>query len=142
MLARRDPQQAAAEAGLDPLTLKSLAAGEADTVLAGCVDNLAGPDSEPGRPCTASFLACLDCVNARALPHHLPAQIAAREHLSELRKNLNPPVWEARYRRRLTQLEEIVGHYTDAEREAARTAVSAQQRRLVEELLDGRWDLR
>lgn len=141
-LAHCDPQQAAIEAGLDPQVLKSLVTGEQDTVLAGCVDNLAGPHDEPGQPCTASFMACLDCVNARALPRHLPVQIAAREHLTALRSNLDPPAWKARYDRRLTQLDEIVGHYTPAEREAARGAVTARERALVEQLVDGRWDVR
>ncbi|WP_236076417.1 hypothetical protein [Streptomyces coffeae] len=86
-IARANPEEAAAEAGFDAETLKRLLAGEQDTVLAGCVDHLAGPETPPGMPCTASFFACLQCDNARALPHQLPVQIAARDRLLATRPN-------------------------------------------------------
>jgi hypothetical protein len=140
--ARSNPQQAAADAGLAPQVLKDLEAGDQDTVLAGCVDNRASPVDEPGQPCTASFMTCLDCDNARALPRHLPIQITAREHLASLRRNIDPSAWDVRYGRRLAQLDDIVGQYTPAEREAARGSVTARERQLVEDLVGGRWDLR
>lgn len=141
-LARTHPAQAAAQARLEPTNLKQLLAGEQDSVLVGCVDHHSGPYTDPGQPCTASFLACLDCENARALPRQLPVQIAAHDHLAALRQHQDPQTWQARYRTRLAQLDEIVGHYSAAEVERARAAVTATERRLVEELVDGRWDLR
>ncbi|MFI6357358.1 hypothetical protein ACIBJF_33040 [Streptomyces sp. NPDC050743] len=42
----------------------------------------------------------------------------------------------------LGQLDEILGHYTPAEQDRARAGVSAGQRALVEQVLDGRWELR
>lgn len=137
-----DPDGAAREAGLEAAVIRRLLAGEQDTVLAACTDHLASPHAGPGQPCPASFLSCLDCPNARALPRQLPAQIAAAEHIAALRPHLSPAVWQARFRPRLDQLEEIAGSYTPAERELARQQVTAQLRQTISELLDGRWDLR
>jgi hypothetical protein len=39
-------------------------------------------------------------------------------------------------------LEDIIGHFTTAERDRARADLDARGRRLVDDLLDGRWDLR
>lgn len=136
-----DPDAAAAEAGLDASAAGRLLAGEQDTVLASCADHLAGPHADPGQPCPASFLSCLDCANARALPHQLPVQLAAAERIAALRPHLDPAVWNKRLRPRLEQLEEIVSTYTPAEREHARRRVTARERQMVGELLDGRWDL-
>jgi hypothetical protein len=137
-----DPDGAAREAGLEAGTVRRLLAGEQDTVLAACTDHLASPHAELGQPCPASFLSCLDCPNARALPRQLPAQIAAAEHIAALRPHLSPAVWDARFQPRLDQLEEIVNTYTAAERGLARRQVTAQLRQMTGELLDGHWDLR
>jgi len=137
-----DPDGAAAEAGLEPAVVRRLVEGEQDTVLASCTDHLAGPHADPGQPCPASFLSCLDCVNARALPHQLPVQLAAAEHIAALRPHLDPAVWSKRLRPRLDQLEEIVNTYTPAEREHARRSITSRQRQMAGEFLDGRWDLR
>ena len=137
-----DPDSAARDVGLDAGTVRRLLAGEQDTVLASCTDHLASPHAELGQPCPASFLSCLDCPNARALPAQMPAQIAAAEQIAALRPHLSPAIWEARFRPRLDQLEEIVNTYTPAERDHARGQVSNQLRQMVSDLLDGRWDLR
>jgi hypothetical protein len=137
-----DPDSAAREAGLEADTVARLLAGEQDTVLAACTDHLASPHAGLGQPCPASFLSCLDCPNARALPRQLPAQITAAEHIAALRPHLSPAMWEARFRPRLDQLEEIVNSYTPAERDHARGQVSTQLRQMISDLLDGRWDLR
>ncbi|MEV5892416.1 hypothetical protein [Nonomuraea fuscirosea] len=73
-----------------------LIAGEADTVLAGCVDNTAGPYDPAGQPCTASFLKCLDCPCARALPHHLTVQAITLDAIQERRSQLTPLRWAQR----------------------------------------------
>ena len=68
---RGRPRAAAAGAGLDPRRSPRLIAGEGhrgDVLHRSPIR----PPQPPGQLCTASFLACLDCVNARALPHHLP----------------------------------------------------------------------
>jgi hypothetical protein len=138
----RDRAGAAAEAGLDVQTLKQLMAGEQDTVLTACTDHMASPHAEPGEPCTASFLACLSCVNARALPYQLPVQIAAADQITRLRGHLPAALWQARYEPGLRQLNDILGSYSPAERARARNQLTEPQARLLDELLDGRWDLR
>ncbi|REF00739.1 hypothetical protein [Thermomonospora umbrina] len=139
---RSDPQAASAEVGLEPEALKRLVEGDQDTALASCTDHLAGPHTPAGQPCMASFLSCLDCVNARALPHQLPVQIAAAENLAALRPHLEPAVWEIRWKPRLQQLHDIANAYTPAERHRAQVLISDQDRQTVADLLDGRWDLR
>ncbi len=140
--AAQDPEAAAAEAGLDPEALKGLLAGEQDTVLTGCVDHLAGPDTPRGTPCTSSFFACLGCENARALPHQLPVQIVVRDRLLAARPNSDPTTWRAKYLAATDRLEDILRHYTPAEREQARANLSDRQSELIDDLLSGRLDLR
>lgn len=140
--AQADPAAAAAEAGLEPEALQRLIAGEQDTPLASCADHLAGPAGPPGTPCPLSFLECLDCVNARALPHQLPVQLAAADKIAALRPHLDPSVWQARWEPRLQQLAGITAAYTPAERQQARQAVTAGQQQMIDDLLGGRWDLR
>ncbi|WP_243088156.1 hypothetical protein [Streptomyces sp. 891-h] len=140
--ARENLAEAAAQAGLEPRTLRDLLDTERDTATVACVDHLASPVAEPGQPCTASFLQCLTCANARALPHHLPVQMAARDGMLQRRPHLDPPVWRARFGAPLQQLEEIISHFTEAEHQQARDGLTSDQRRLVDDLLDGRLDLR
>jgi hypothetical protein len=140
--ATRKPEEAAAEAGLDAEMLKRLLAGEQDTVLAGCIDHLAGPETPPGTPCSASFFACLECENARALPHQLPVQIVTRDRLLVTRPNSDPATWRTKYQTVVDRLEDILRHYTPAEQEQARAELSDGQRALIDDLLGGRLDLR
>lgn len=140
--AREDLPGAAAEAGLEQEVLARMIAGGQDTALAACADHLAGPHAPAGVPCPASFLSCLDCPNARALPRHLPVQVAVADRMAALRPHLDPAVWAARYAPRLGQLADIISAYTAAEQEQARGALDERQRRLVDDLMDGRLDLR
>ncbi|MEX3104968.1 hypothetical protein ACSCBZ_21465 [Streptomyces niveiscabiei] len=139
--ARADLEAAAAEAGLAPEVLRRLIKGESDTAATACTGHLSGPDTEPGQPCTASFLACLDCENARALPHQLPVQLAVHDRLSALRPHMDPAVWRVRFERPLDQLGDIIAHYNDAERAEARARMTDRDRRLAADLADGRMDL-
>ncbi|MEV0401212.1 hypothetical protein [Actinoallomurus sp. NPDC050550] len=142
--ARRAPEMAAAEAGVDVDTLHRLLSGENDTVLAGCVDHLAGIHSDPGLPCPASFLDCLTCVNARALPHQLPVQLLAQDQIAGLRPHLDPRVWQTRWADTLSRLRDLTGphHYTDAERADARSRIEDRHHAMVDDLLQGRLELR
>jgi hypothetical protein len=72
----------------------------------------------------------------------LPVQIAAADRISELRANLDPVLWGVRYEPRLRQLHDILRAYTTAEREQARSQINDRHRRMLDELLDGKWDLR
>lgn len=140
--AEKDIRAAAAEAGMEPDALAALAAGEHDTALAACTDHRASPHAPAGVPCPASFMSCLDCPNARALPSHLPVQIEVADRMTALRANIDPSAWRARYEPRLGQLADIIGEYTKAEQEQARRNLDDRQRRLVDDLMDGKLDLR
>ncbi|MFC9833711.1 hypothetical protein ACFVKB_07805 [Rhodococcus sp. NPDC127530] len=141
-LAQADLPAASREAALPAPALSALVSGVHDTLLAGCTDHTNSPIAEAGMPCPASFLECLDCSNARALPHHLPVQIATADRIAALQPHLDPQFWAMKYAPVLAQLDEILGHYTPAEQERARAEVTAVQRKLVDQVLDGRWDLR
>ncbi|MEG3629629.1 hypothetical protein [Streptomyces poriticola] len=141
--AAQDLEAAAAEAGLAPQTLKNMMAGEQDTAVVACRDHLNSPHAPIGQACPASFLSgCLNCVNARALPHHLPVQTVLYDRLTALRFNLDPQLWQARYAGPLARLDDILGHYGAAERERARSSVTPSQLLLIDALLEGRTDLR
>jgi hypothetical protein len=136
----REHAVAARRTGLEPDMLTAVVTGRRDTVAAACVE----PATEPGgqAPCRASFLDCLDCDNARALPRHLPVQIELRDQLLAQRPNLESTAWQIRFARRVSQLEDLIGHYTHAEQDQARRELTNGQRGLVEALVDGRLDLR
>jgi hypothetical protein len=133
-----DLQTAAEQAGLAPGLLGQLINGEHDTVLAACTGHWNAPDSEAGQLCTASFLACLDCPNARSLARHLPVQIAMVDRLTGLAAHLDPQVWQERYEPRLGQLHQILGQHTAAERANAAGAITAEHLNLVDDVLAGR----
>jgi hypothetical protein len=142
-LAAADPDAAAAETGLDPLVLKSMLAGEKDTAVVACRDHRDSPHSPRGQTCQASFLnGCLNCPNARALPHQLPVQIVLHDRLEALRLNMDPQTWETRYAAPLARLRDILGHYSRAEHERARASATEQHSSLIDMLLEGRTDLR
>ncbi|MER8090895.1 hypothetical protein ACIO6T_38665 [Streptomyces sp. NPDC087532] len=122
--ARRDLDAAAEEAGLPADVLQQMVNGELDTAATACSDHLAGPETEPGQPCTASFLACLDCENARALPHQLPVQVALHDRLAALRPHMDLAVWRVRFERSLAQLAELIGHYNAADQERTRSQLT------------------
>lgn len=140
--ARIDLVAAATEAGVAPEVLRRMLDGQHDTAAAACIDHWAGPHTAPGEPCNASFLACLGCENARALPHQLPVQIALRDRMAALRLHMDPDVWRVRFERPLDQLRDIVGHYNAVEQEQALQDLTGAQRQLVDDLILGRLDLR
>ena len=140
-LARRDPHSAATQAGLSARELAGLIEGSQDTVLASCQDHLASPYAPPGVACSASFLACLDCANARALPHQLPIQLAAVDALEQLRPHLPAALWARRYAPRLDQLRDITAGFQPAEIDHARAGITDGHRQRFSDLLEGQWDL-
>jgi hypothetical protein len=140
-LAARDPQVAAEQANMSVEQLTGLLDGTRDTVLASCRDHLDGPYDPAGVACSASFLSCLDCTNARALPHQLPIQLAAIEALQQLRPHLPPALWTRRYAPRLEQLREITTGFQSAEIDHAKAAITDGHRQQISDLLEGRWDL-
>jgi hypothetical protein len=140
--AEADLDAAAAEAGLAPEVLRRMLSGAQDTAISACTDHLAGPRTPPGTPCLESFFVCLTCQNARALPHQLPVQLAVHDRILALRPNLDPATWRVRYQDTAARLKDILDHYGPTEHAHARTALTDAQRQLVEDLLEGRMDLR
>ncbi|TMR88500.1 hypothetical protein EJK15_65890 [Nonomuraea basaltis] len=140
--AAKDPQAAAAEMGVDADTLKRMLNRERDTVLAACVDHHDSPHAQPGDPCDASFLLCLRCRNARALPHHLPVQVAVHDRLAALRSDLPPQLWLHRYGDPYTRLGYLLSHHPDRDRDQARDQLTESDRQLADDLVNGRLDLR
>jgi hypothetical protein len=131
----REPQEIAARLGVTIGVLEEIAAGQADTVLAACTDNEHSPFSEPGQPCRASFLKCLECPCARALPHHLPIQIAAHDAIAQRRAAMPALRWAQRFAAPHAQLADLLDQAgKDAVRSARRT-ITDDHRHLVERLL-------
>lgn len=110
--------------------------GSGDTVIAACVDYEHHPDT--GTTCTDSFLSCLGCVNAIATPRHLPRLVLTHAGLAELGSTIDSTEWvqrwETHYRRLSSLLER---HTTQAERTAAMTSATDDDRLQVTRLLDG-----
>ncbi|MGP4104049.1 hypothetical protein [Nonomuraea sp. KM90] len=140
--AETDLDAAAAETGLAPQTLGRMLSGAQDTAITACTDHLAGPRTPPGTSCMESSRVCLTCENARALPHHLPVQLATHDRILALRPNLDPATWSVRYQDTAARLKDILDHYGPTEQARARTALTPAQLQLVEDLMEGRMDLR
>ncbi|WP_327322656.1 hypothetical protein OG735_09290 [Streptomyces sp. NBC_01210] len=141
--AAEDPERAAADVGLDARTLARLISGEQDAVLVACTQPENSPFTGPSKPCGASFLDdCLRCENARALSRQLPVQIEAHERLRHLQRDLDPRLWDHRHAEPFARLANLLGQYTQAERSDARDRVTAAERALVDDLINGRLDLR
>ncbi|MGI8677637.1 MAG: hypothetical protein ACR2LX_02900 [Jatrophihabitans sp.] len=138
--ATRDPAGVAARFNISENALAALLTGAGDTVLAGCSDNHNSPHSQPGRPCRASFLKCLDCPCARALPHHLPLQVLARDLIADRRAQMSALRWAERFAVPFTQLEDLLAQVSDNDVEAARRDATRSQRDLVIRLLSGELD--
>jgi hypothetical protein len=140
--AETDAAGAATEMGVDTPTLKRMLAGDQDTVLASCTDHHSPPHTPPGTACDLSFLHCLSCPNARALPHQLPAQVTAHDQLATLRANLELDEWDHRYGDAFARLTDLLRHYSGEDRDDARSRILPEERDRVTALLDGRLDLR
>ncbi len=140
--AGREPGTVAARFGVSEAVLRLLVARDADTVLAACTDNLNSPHTEPGRACTASFLKCLDCPCARALPHHLPVQIAAHELLDRRRTQMTALRWAQRFAYPFGQLDELLTRAGDTAVECARAEIGPDHHALVARLFDKELDHR
>jgi hypothetical protein len=134
------PSAVAARFGVDAATLKRVLGGELDTVLAACVDHTGGPYAPPGQPCQASFMRCLDCPCARATPVHLPIQVLVLDTLEARRAEVAPLEWAGRFALPHAQLVDLLGRFPPATVQAARAAVTSQDRRLVERFLERELD--
>jgi len=136
-----DPAPAAARLGIGEEQLRLLVQGQLDTVATACVDNHHGPVSAPGSPCTASFMLCLGCPNARSEPRHFPVQALLSKRLRDRRSVTSDAEWEARFRIPNEQLADLLERQqVDVDKYAA--LANSHQEHLVDLLLDGKLDLR
>ena len=110
-----------------------------DTVLGSCADFASSP-LDGGRPCKQTFMDCLDCPNARALPRHLPFQLAVTDKIAALRAAMTAAAWTARYAGRAAQLAAIAAEFEPAQVEAARAGIAGAHRQLADRLLAGDLD--
>jgi hypothetical protein len=121
--------------------LRAILDGRLDTVATACIDNNDGPVTQPGQPCTASFLLCLGCPNARSEPRHVPVQALLRQEIEGRREELTRERWEELYGTAADQLDDLLMQQRADLAEAASQATS-EDADLVTALLDGRLDLR
>lgn len=106
-----------------------------DAVLGSCADFEHSPVD--GTRCRQSFMACLDCGNARAFPRHLPAQLVVADRLRDLRQEMPIERWIADHAGPLAQLDDIFAEYEQAQLTAARADITDNDRRTVNLLLTG-----
>jgi len=136
-----NPETVASRHGVTPAALGQLISQDADTALAGCSDNTHGPFSEPGEACRASFLKCLECPCARALPHHLPVQVAAHDALAEARAAMPALRWAQRFALPQAQLSDLLEQAGEAAVTRARASVTTEHQSIVTRLLGRELDL-
>ena len=132
----------AAEQGLEPVTLKRLVDGELDTVMNACVDNVNSPHAPAGEPCRASFMQCLDCPCARALPRHVPIQVLVLDQLSDRKAAMTPLAWTQRFALPHTQLTDLLSQHDADDLAAARVAITDADRDTVDQFLNRHLDYR
>jgi len=106
-----------------------------DAVLGTCADFEHSPID--GKRCRQSFMACLDCSNARAFPRHLPVQLVVADRLRGLRKEMPIERWIADHAGPLAQLDDIFAEYEQAQLTAARAEITDSDHQTVNLLLTG-----
>lgn len=140
--AQVDADAVAAEYRVDPVTLSRMIAGELDTVMNACSDNENSPHAPAGEPCQASFMLCLGCPCARALPRHLPVQALVHDRLEARRDELTPLQWTQRFALPHAQLGDLLGQHEELDVEDARANATDVDRALVARFLNRELDLR
>ncbi|MCX5203923.1 hypothetical protein OG897_21010 [Streptomyces sp. NBC_00237] len=140
--ASTDAETVAAEYGIDAVTLKRMIAGELDTVMNACSDHQNGPHAPPGESCRASFMLCLGCPCARALPRHLPVQVLVHDRLAERRTEMTPLQWTQRFALPHTQLADLLSRHDEVDIDDARANVTETDQAVVTRFLNRELDLR
>ncbi|PZT68450.1 hypothetical protein DN402_10505 [Streptomyces sp. SW4] len=139
--AQENVEAVAAEMGLEPTVLKRMIAGELDTVLGACTDNTGG-SYNPGEPCRASFLLCLGCECARALPRHLAVQVVVHDRLAERREQMDRLQWAERFAGPHAQLADLLDQADETAVEDARRDAGPDEHKLADRLLNRELDIR
>ncbi len=140
--AQEEPEQVAAAYGVDVATLQRMIDGELDTVMNACADNTGGQYAPAGQPCRASFMLCLDCPCARALPRHLPVQVLVHDRIEERRAQMPALQWAQRFAAPHAQLADLIGQHSKTVVDDARASATDDDRALVTRFLNRELDLR
>ena len=140
--AQESPEAVAGEHGVDTVTLKRMISGELDTVMNACAGYRRSPHAPAGQPCPASFMLCLECPCARALPRHLPVQALLHDQLAERRSQVTPLQWAQRFAAPHAQLTDILARQGEAAVADARTGATDADRAVVGRFLSRELDLR
>jgi hypothetical protein len=140
--AQEAPETVAGEYGVDTTTLKRMISGELDTVMNACAGYRRSPHAPAGQPCAASFMLCLECPCARALPRHLPVQALVHDRLAERRPQVTPLQWAQRFAAPHAQLADILARQGEAAVADARTGATDADRAVVGRFLSRELDLR
>ncbi|WP_172512100.1 hypothetical protein [Glutamicibacter mishrai] len=139
--ASRNPAPIAEKLGTTEEQLHFLLQGRLDTVATACVDHTNSPYGNAGSPCSASFLLCLGCPNARSEPRHLPIQAAMLASIKRRRPEMTDEEWAGRFSTAHHQLNDLLNRQ-GAGQSAATPAVSSQEQELIDLVLDGGLELR
>ncbi|MEV5979686.1 hypothetical protein [Streptomyces sp. NPDC052114] len=110
------------------------------TATANCHDVGNSPYPGPDGGCSASFLMCLACPNARIHPAHYSRLAHLHHALDKLRTALEPGEWQHHWEEGHARLEHLKGQLGTAEWTRALTDVSDTDRHLIALLLNGDLD--
>jgi hypothetical protein len=118
-----------------------IANGSHDVATGACRDINRHPLT--GAPCQESFLDCLKCSNAVALPRHLPRLVLLHQTLKDRSGATSEAAWE-RYAGHYLRLEAMLfdrARLTEATYRGHLQGATSQDRRDVAEVLEGKLDV-
>ncbi|MFJ9146585.1 hypothetical protein ACIRP7_00590 [Streptomyces sp. NPDC102270] len=115
--------------------------GDQETATAGCRDYTHSPFTTGGVNCRASFLLCTACPNARIAPAHHPRLAHLHAALENLRGVLGTDVWTADWSEAHARLEGLRHRLGSAVWDAALGAAADTDREMIDQLLNGTFDL-
>ncbi|MGW0917339.1 hypothetical protein ACWD1Z_37535, partial [Streptomyces sp. NPDC002784] len=107
------------------------------TATADCHEYTHSPFTPHGTGCTASFLMCTACPNARIHPGHHPRLAHLHHALSGLRDVMDAADWQATWSESHARLENLKDRLGDAVWQRAVRAVTPADREMITLLLDG-----
>lgn len=139
--ARSNPVAIAEKLGTTTDQLQFFLQGRLDTVATACVDPATSPYGTAGGSCSASFLLCLGCPNARSEPRHIPIQTAMLASIDRRRLEMTEEEWTGRFSTAHAQLKDLLNRQ-GANHAAATPAVNSQDQELIDLVLDGGLELR
>lgn len=139
--AQTDPGPVAATLGTNSERLEELLEGRLDTVVTACVDETNSPYNPTGSACTASFLLCLGCPNARSEPRHMPLQRAMKDSMERRKAGMSEHHWQGEFSVPHQQLTDLLARQ-ETTRSPNDTRISDQSLDLIELVLDGGLDIK